>query len=220
MRVAELGRLTGVPVPTIKYYLREGLLPPGVLTSPNQARYGEAHVRRVKMIRAMVGIGGLSITETKEVLAAIDHPDAVAAEMLGTMPTGLAVPAVHGAQEPWRAAQDRIMKLIESLGWQTNAKAPAGQALIAAVATLYELGRDDLVDNLEPYAAVCAELARIDMSVVSQCDDNASLMEGVMIGTVIGDVVLLAIRRLAYQDVAARLPGNKSCVRLAGRRTR
>ena len=37
MRIAELSQTTGVPVPTIKYYLREGLLPAGELTSPNQA---------------------------------------------------------------------------------------------------------------------------------------------------------------------------------------
>ncbi len=42
MRVAELSRRSGVSVASIKYYLREGLLPPGELTSPNQAHYGEA----------------------------------------------------------------------------------------------------------------------------------------------------------------------------------
>jgi DNA-binding transcriptional MerR regulator len=39
MRIAELSRRSGVSVPTIKYYLREGLLPPGERTSPNQALY-------------------------------------------------------------------------------------------------------------------------------------------------------------------------------------
>jgi DNA-binding transcriptional MerR regulator len=37
MRIGELSKVTGVPVPTIKYYLREGLLPAGELSSPNQA---------------------------------------------------------------------------------------------------------------------------------------------------------------------------------------
>ena len=41
MRIGELSRATEVPVPTIKYYLREGLLPHGELSSPNQASYGE-----------------------------------------------------------------------------------------------------------------------------------------------------------------------------------
>ncbi|WP_346281659.1 MerR family DNA-binding transcriptional regulator, partial [Pseudonocardia sp.] len=34
MRMAELSARTGVPIPTIKFYLREGLLPPGERTSP------------------------------------------------------------------------------------------------------------------------------------------------------------------------------------------
>ena len=46
MRIAELSQKTGVPVPTIKYYLREGLLPAGELTSPNQAHYDDRHVQR------------------------------------------------------------------------------------------------------------------------------------------------------------------------------
>jgi DNA-binding transcriptional MerR regulator len=37
MWIAELSRQTEVPVATIKYYLREGLLPAGELSSPNQA---------------------------------------------------------------------------------------------------------------------------------------------------------------------------------------
>src|ERR1700716_801088 len=45
MRMAELSAESGVPVATIKYYLREGLLPPGERTSRNQARYDDVHVR-------------------------------------------------------------------------------------------------------------------------------------------------------------------------------
>ena len=41
MRISELSAQTGVPVPTIKYYLREGLLPEGERSAPTQAAYGE-----------------------------------------------------------------------------------------------------------------------------------------------------------------------------------
>jgi DNA-binding transcriptional MerR regulator len=74
MRIAELSRRSGIPVPTIKYYVREGLLPPGELTSPNQAQYDETHVRRLKLIRALVDVGDLSIAATRDVLASIDSP--------------------------------------------------------------------------------------------------------------------------------------------------
>lgn len=42
MRMAELSSSSGVPIPTIHFYLREGLLPPGERTSPNQAHYDDS----------------------------------------------------------------------------------------------------------------------------------------------------------------------------------
>ena len=42
VQMAELSRITGVSVPTIKYYLREGLLALGEAIRANQALYGQA----------------------------------------------------------------------------------------------------------------------------------------------------------------------------------
>ena len=75
MRVSELSQATGVPVPTIKYYLREGLLPRGeTTTSPNQASYGDEHVARLRLIRSLLDVGGLSVATVRDVLAAVDDP--------------------------------------------------------------------------------------------------------------------------------------------------
>ncbi|MFG2121903.1 MerR family transcriptional regulator [Streptomyces sp. NPDC048710] len=47
MRIAEPARRTGVPVPTIKFHSREGLLPPGERTGPDQVGYdGRRPARR------------------------------------------------------------------------------------------------------------------------------------------------------------------------------
>ncbi len=61
MRMAALSEASGVPVPTIKFYLREGLLPPGHRTSPNQSQYDDEHVRRLALIRSLTEIGGYSL---------------------------------------------------------------------------------------------------------------------------------------------------------------
>src|SRR5205823_11902088 len=74
MRIAELSQRSGVPIPTIKYYMREGLLYPGERTSRNQARYTESHIQRLRLIRALVDVGHLSIAATREVVASIDAP--------------------------------------------------------------------------------------------------------------------------------------------------
>ena len=57
MRISELSTRSGVPVATIKYYLREKLLPEGQRSSPTQAAYTETHVQRLGVIRALVDAG-------------------------------------------------------------------------------------------------------------------------------------------------------------------
>src|SRR5664279_1038427 len=72
VKISELSHETGAPLATIKFYLREGLLHVGEHSAPNQATYGEAHVRRIHMIRALTDVGGLSVAEAKRVIDAID----------------------------------------------------------------------------------------------------------------------------------------------------
>src|SRR5690625_7317767 len=72
MRMAELARHTGVSVPTIKYYMRQGLLQPGHRTGVNQAEYGDRHLDRLRLIRALTSVAGLPLSEVKEVVDAVD----------------------------------------------------------------------------------------------------------------------------------------------------
>jgi DNA-binding transcriptional MerR regulator len=53
LRMGELAEASGVPAPTIKHYLREGLLPEGVKTSRNMAYYPPEFVDRIKLIKRL-----------------------------------------------------------------------------------------------------------------------------------------------------------------------
>lgn len=54
LKIGEVARLTGVSVPTIHYYIREGVLPrPPRKTSPNMAYYDQAFVARIQLIRRL-----------------------------------------------------------------------------------------------------------------------------------------------------------------------
>jgi DNA-binding transcriptional MerR regulator len=90
MRISELAGATGVTVPTIKYYLREGLLSEGARTSATQAEYGEDHVRRLRVVRALIE-SGVTVAETRKVVAALDEPPASPHDLLG---------AAHAAVTP------------------------------------------------------------------------------------------------------------------------
>jgi DNA-binding transcriptional MerR regulator len=53
LRMGELAEASGVPAPTIKHYLREGLLPEPVKTSRNMAYYPPGFVDRIKLIKRL-----------------------------------------------------------------------------------------------------------------------------------------------------------------------
>jgi len=53
LRIGELAEASGVPVPTIKHYLREGLLPEPVKTSRNMAYYPPEFVDRIRLIKQL-----------------------------------------------------------------------------------------------------------------------------------------------------------------------
>jgi DNA-binding transcriptional MerR regulator len=53
LRMGELSEASGVPAPTIKHYLREGLLPEPVKTSRNMAYYPPESVERIGLIKRL-----------------------------------------------------------------------------------------------------------------------------------------------------------------------
>jgi DNA-binding transcriptional MerR regulator len=86
MWMAELAARSGLSVATIKFYLREGLLPPGEATGATRSRYDESHVRRLRLIRALTEVAGLRL-ELADLLVREDHAGEAAA-LLETDPTG------------------------------------------------------------------------------------------------------------------------------------
>ncbi|RIJ18644.1 MerR family transcriptional regulator, partial [Clavibacter nebraskensis] len=72
MRITELAEATGVAPATVKYYVREGLLPAGTRVSDNRTDYDDEHARRVRLVRALIDVGQLPVARAREVLAVLD----------------------------------------------------------------------------------------------------------------------------------------------------
>ena len=54
VKMSELSEMSGVPGPTLKHYMREGLLPPpAVRTSPNMAYYDTGLIPRIQTIKSL-----------------------------------------------------------------------------------------------------------------------------------------------------------------------
>lgn len=208
MRIGELAQRTGVPVATIKYYAREGLLPPGVRISPNQVRYDDTHVHRLKLIRAMLDVGGMSVTAVGQVLARMDAPDRTVRGMLG----GAARPAVSRTAAERGTPQDReraradAAELVRRQGWRVEPENPGWVALVQLILTYRDLEREDLLALLDEYASAAGRLAGAELATVARVPTADGKVEAMVLGTVLGDAAMAALRRIAQEDASSRTP--------------
>jgi len=198
MRISQLAAEADVPVATVKYYLREKLLHDGVLTSPTQAQYDDSHVQRLRLVRALLGPGGLSVAATRDLLHHIDHPPPSAHQLLGV--------AHQALQRPARAEVDLapVHTLLERWNWAVDDEDRDTQgALAAALAGLRAAGFDVPADALDGYARAMREVAETEIASVPT-DSAESAVRYVVLGTVLIEPLLLALRRLAQQDASHR----------------
>src|SRR5215203_6889251 len=68
LKISELAERSGVPVATVRHYLREGLLPEPVKTSRNMAYYPPEFVDRIKLIKRLQEERYLPLKAIKNVL--------------------------------------------------------------------------------------------------------------------------------------------------------
>ncbi|MGY5131569.1 MerR family transcriptional regulator [Streptomyces nigrescens] len=203
MRIGELSRETGVAIPTIKYYVREGLLPAGRLTSPNQASYDDGHVRRLRLIRGLIDVGGLTVSAVREVLAAVDSPEESVHKVLGAAQEAI-TPRPVAAPEGMEGARRTVAEMIRRRGWRIEPDNPAFEKLAVALATFHGIGHGEFEEVLDDYAEACERVAAADLAWVGRNAEVDGLVEGVVVGTVLGDAVLTAMRRLAHVEASAR----------------
>jgi AcrR family transcriptional regulator len=68
LTVEELSARTGVPASTIHHYRKRGLLPPPIAAGRRRFRYGDEHVRALRLIRRLREQRGLSLDQIAEIL--------------------------------------------------------------------------------------------------------------------------------------------------------
>jgi DNA-binding transcriptional MerR regulator len=168
MRISELSSQTGVPVATIKFYLRENLLQAGARTAATQAQYDDSHVVRLRLIRALLGPGGLSVASAHRVIRAVEEPPESLHELLGVAANAVARPSVQDA-----------LRALDEAGFEL----PEGA--------------------LELYADQMRQIAEFEIANVPT-DSPAAAVRYVVLGTVLIEPLILALRRVAEQEASAR----------------
>ncbi|GGR98185.1 MULTISPECIES: MerR family transcriptional regulator [Streptomyces] len=212
MRLAELSRHSGVSTATIKYYLREGLLPPGRQINATTAEYGEEHLRRLRLVRAMIQVGRLPVSTVREVLGHVDDDSLGRSIRLGAALWALPqVPEPDEDDEYVRAAHREVAALLDRLGWQ-NAKllttiSPAYRSLVVAVAALRRLGYDWGAERLAPYAELMHRTAVLDLDNLEAQPSEAERIETAVLAAILNEPLLRALHRLAQEEETARRYG-------------
>ncbi|MDH2391406.1 MerR family transcriptional regulator [Streptomyces sp. HNM0663] len=209
MKLAELSERSGVSPATIKYYLREGLLPPGRRITATQAAYTEEHLRRLRLVRALIQVGRMPVATAREVLAALGD-DALDHHMR----LGAAVWALPHGPEPDEgdpaavAARGAVDELLERAGWdfgrEVGDESPAYRMLVAAVAALHRLGYPCDTAHLLPYARSAGQLAVADLDLVEEYEREEEQVEAAVALTVLYEPVLLGLRRMAEAEESHR----------------
>ncbi|MEV7562704.1 MerR family transcriptional regulator [Streptomyces sp. NPDC089795] len=212
MKISELSRRTGVPVASIKYFLRQGLLPAGRATAATLAEYGEEHAQRLRLIKALTTLGGLSIAATREVLGAVDQAHS-SESALGAVSYALPVPvAAQGAagQEAEAAAEAdatagaEVAALLADLDWQAPGTSPHVQGLTVALEELRRLDAQYAPGELVAYARLAESVARLDLERAAGLEDPVALAERAVIVFAICAPVFELLRRLAQEDQVRR----------------
>lgn len=197
MLVSELVSRSGVPLASIKYYLREGLLMPGHATSATRADYDETHVRRLRLIKGLSGVG-LSLGRIKAIIALIDEPGPSLFDALGTAVYALSPPPVADESHP------RATAALELLGTPYLPDHPAVAQLEHALAAAEACGVGMTDDQLRAYAPHIEAIAAVDIALMPR-DDPAAAIEYVVLGTILYEPIIAALRRLGHAALAADL---------------
>lgn len=212
MKISELSQAANVPVPTIKFYIREGLLPAGALTARNQAEYSEGHVERLALIRAMREAAGLPIETIARVLRA---SEAAKEDSLVAAIDALERPVqvdIEVSSEEQGAAKQAMLGLAKRRGWQLSAQ---DQSLCDAARALSVINTSfkphDEQRALDAYAEAIERIAMYELpdNWAPDSNSNAALRYAVL-GTVLLEPFILALRRMAHVARTRKIQRRKS----------
>ncbi|MFI6099234.1 MerR family transcriptional regulator [Lentzea sp. NPDC051213] len=202
--MAELSKASGVAIPTIRYYLREGILPPGEHTSPNQARYDDTHVRRLKLVRALLDIGGLSVAEVRDVARAIDS-QARTIDILDVAHSSLITLKSQADDEDRAWALALLEQAAKQVDWVVDPDDKSTEAIIGVLCTFRAIGHGGLLEEFDGYVRLAAQVAQLDIATLRNLTTNESIVEHAVVGTVLGDALFSSLRKLGQQHESRKL---------------
>ncbi len=205
MRISELSRRADVPVATVKYYLREGLLHEGVRTSATQASYDDSHLQRLRMVKALTRVGGMSLARIKRVLDAVDDPPESMHDLIGIASSTGDEPEPGedgGALDP---SHEAVHTMLRAWGWDpADTWCSTHEAVAAALDSLASAGFDLPDGVMDDYREHVLAIAAHEVERVPTTSREEAVRY-VALGVPLVEPLLLALRRLGHEQTSKRL---------------
>jgi hypothetical protein len=161
-------------------------------------------VHRVKLVRALIETGGLSIAAAKQVLATLDSEETSLAHTFEAAQHALGVgSASSGTGDP--STRDRIAALADDHQWHTSVENPGLDVAARALDAFSTIGFSPSDEFLDAYASAAATIAGADLRALTTRTRPDLVAELMVVGTVLGDALIAGLRRLAQEDETAAL---------------
>jgi DNA-binding transcriptional MerR regulator len=197
--VSELADRADVPVATVKYYLREGLLPPGASTAPRRAEYDQSHLRRLRILRLLREVGGVPVSSLRVVTDALDDEDLPIHAVMDLTADVISTGPEPGAQDA--ASLAIVDEVIDAIGWHGVRPESVDRLRLASVVSTLN-GPGPLVASAEVlryYAGVADQLARTEVHHIDYTRDRAELLEEMITGSVLFGQIFGLLRQMGQE---------------------
>ncbi|UKA53141.1 MerR family transcriptional regulator [Arthrobacter sp. FW305-BF8] len=201
MQLKELSERTGVSPASIKFYLREGLLPAGRSVHATRAEYAELHVSRLELIQALRRVVGLNIAQIGSLLRMADDGVPRLELLAAVQRTVLGLDAVgteHGDMQSW--AGDAVVRFRN---WP-DVPSDARNSLNAHLALMESLGVQVPDTLLDAYSQAVDAIATVDISATTAPDDVNELIMTAAVGMHLHGQLVLKLLALAQASHAIR----------------
>lgn len=173
MRLSDLAEATGVSAASIKYYRREGLLPPGRHVTATRQDYGRRHVERLQLIQVLRELLDAPIPRIARLTAILDDPQRPLLDALAEAQTIMLGTDSEEAPERERPEHPSLAPLLEQLGWPDVPSSPRA-ALDEVLHLIESWGVPTHIDLLSRYAEPIAQIAAVDLELMQRMPDPAA----------------------------------------------
>ena len=204
----ELAEKSGTSAASIKFYRREGLLPPGRRVTATRQEYDEQHLSRLQLIQTLRELVDAPISRIREITEALDDPDRSLTDALATAQAliltalGIDSPAT-GAEHP------SVPGLLAAMNWP-DVPSRSRQALSDVLHQLDSVGAASGHDVLVRFARAMEDIAVSDLASMRAPQDSAAapsddlIVIRAVVGTIAYDRLISALRMLAHASLTVR----------------